>query len=126
MAKSKTPKADAPTKAKPAVEKVSVLQRIPADILAGFDERVRRQGMSRNHGFILATLEWGDFTPAQRKAILARLDAEPVSLASKINTDLPPDLAPGARLDKKAIGKRLTPKAKPGRGGKPAEDEVII
>jgi hypothetical protein len=141
MAKKPTPKAKPTKSAKPAVAftgqrfdmtKVPLAQRIPKAILDALDARVAREKIgSRNHGFILAAMAWGDLTDETRAAMLAQLDAEPVSIASKIGAPLTPATsAPGSRLDKLSIGKRHEAKPKPGK--KPPapavkdDDEVIV
>lgn len=108
---------------------VSVLARIPHDILAGLDKRVASgEFRSRNQALVFAVLEFGTFTPKVRAELKAEFLDEPVSLASRVTTAAPDAPVPGARLDKASIGKSAgKPRPAKGKGGRAAAaDEVIV
>lgn len=111
---------------------VSVLARIPHDILAGLDRRVVRGDFkSRNIAIARAVLELADLTPKLKAELWEEFMDEPLSVGSLVATSQPDAPVPGSRLDKSTIG-RSAGKAKPAKGarGKPAaaadEDEVIV
>lgn len=90
------------------------MNRLPADVVAGVDRRVKREGLfSRNEGMIQAAIQYGDFPEGKRPVI------EPVmapvvkpkkpSTASRVKTSDRPPEAPGSRLNKAAAAKRTGP-----------------
>lgn len=107
---AKTPKArkaakPAATRGRPSGgEKVQIAARIPEAVLRGLDARAAQRGLSRNDALIQAALDYGDF-PNGRPVV----KEEKRSVASTVKTATPDPIAPGARLDKKSIGRRTGP-----------------
>lgn len=90
------------------------MNRLPEDVVAGLDRRVKREGyFSRNEGVIQALVAYGDFPEGKRPVIepvMATSKAKKPSTASKVKTASRPPEAPGSRLNKAAAATRSGPK----------------
>lgn len=118
MAKTPTPKkprkAAAPKPRTPTgqsvgrpakTDRTQIAARLPNNVLVALDARAVENKISRNDALIQAAVAYGKF-PDDIRPVIA---PEGRSVGERVKTSDPEPLAPGARLDKAAIGKRTGP-----------------